>query len=285
MIYPKRVPTGSDVAGHYDELDVFYREIWGEHVHHGLWRTGQESPEVATQQLIDHVAVRAHLQDGQAVCDVGAGYGATARHLAKSYGARVTAITISPAQYAYATALEPDAVNPTYLLRDWLDNDLPAESFDTVISIECISHVPDKQRFFDEVARVLRPGGRLVVCAWLANEAPPPWQIRHVLEPICREGQLPSLATAAEYLNMMTTSGLAFDGLEDLSAQVRRTWSICIRRLGGRLVGDRRYARFLFDKTRQNRLFLLTLFRLWLGYRIDAFRYGLFAAHKPSEHA
>ncbi|MCH8959969.1 MAG: SAM-dependent methyltransferase, partial [Bacteroidetes bacterium] len=61
--------------------------------------------------------------------------------------------------------------------------------------------------------------------------------------------------------------------------------SICIRRVGGSLIGDRRYTRYLLDNTRQNRLFLLTLLRLWLGYRLDAFQYGLFAAHKPFRNA
>ena len=32
------------VASHYDELDRFYRDIWGEHVHHGLWLRGEETP-------------------------------------------------------------------------------------------------------------------------------------------------------------------------------------------------------------------------------------------------
>ena len=44
---------GKDVAGHYDELDAVYREIWGEHVHHGLWRTGRESVAEATHALAD----------------------------------------------------------------------------------------------------------------------------------------------------------------------------------------------------------------------------------------
>ncbi len=280
MIYPKRLPNGADVARHYDELDVFYREVWGEHIHHGLWRSGRESPAVAVRQLVEYVADRAHLRAGQTVCDAGAGYGATARHLAQTYGARVTALTLSSAQYAYARAREPHAANPRYLLRDWLQNDLPSDAFDAVVSIECISHVADKQRFFDEAARVLRPGGRLVVCAWLADETPLPWQIRHVLEPICREGKLPSLACAAEYRAMLEAAGFALDAFEDLSAAVRPTWSICIRRVAGRLVGDRRYARYLRDSTRQNRLFLMTLLRLWLGYRTKALQYGLFAAHK-----
>ena len=281
MIYPKRETTSPDVARHYDELDVFYREVWGEHVHHGLWRTGRETPEEAVQQLVDHVAAQARLRPDEAVCDVGAGYGATARHLAATYAARVTALTISPAQYDYARSRNPDATNPTYLLRDWLANGLPSEAFDAVVSIGCVSHVPDKQRFFDEAFRVLRPGGRLVFCAWLAHEAPTPRQVRHILEPICREGQLPSMAAPSEYRAMMTDAGFALNGFEDLSLQVRRTWSICIRRVLGGLFRDRRYSRYLFDATRHNRLFALTLLRLWLGFRNGAFQYGLFTAHKP----
>ena len=281
MIYPKHTKDSPDVALHYDELDAFYREVWGEHVHHGLWLSGKETPEVAVQQLIDRVAQEASLQPEERVCDVGSGYGATARHLVKHYGAQVTALTISPAQYAYACAREPQATNPTYLLRNWLANDLPDESFDAVVSIECISHVPDKQRFFDEAFRVLRPGGRLTFCAWLAPETPSPWEVRHVLEPICREGQLPSLASASEYRGMMAAAGFVPQDVDDLSAQVRRTWAICIRRVAAGLVRDRRYSRYLLDATRHNRLFALTLLRLWWGFRSGAFLYGLFTAHKP----
>ncbi len=47
MIVPSELPSSTDVAEHYDELDWVYREIWGEHVHHGLWLTGVETPETA----------------------------------------------------------------------------------------------------------------------------------------------------------------------------------------------------------------------------------------------
>ena len=49
----------SDVAAHYDDLDRFYREIWGEHVHHGLWTSPRSTPEEATRSLIDLVAGQA----------------------------------------------------------------------------------------------------------------------------------------------------------------------------------------------------------------------------------
>src|SRR5579883_2847703 len=42
--------------------------------------------------------------------------------------------------------------------------------------------------FFAEAHRVLKPGGRLIVCAWLVKSRPRRREVRHLLEPICREG-------------------------------------------------------------------------------------------------
>src|SRR5258708_36268948 len=56
MIIPNGKVDSAAVAAHYDNLDRYYRELWGEHVHHGLWRTGRETPETAVRQLIDLVA-------------------------------------------------------------------------------------------------------------------------------------------------------------------------------------------------------------------------------------
>ena len=87
--------SAHDVADHYDELDRFYREIWGEHVHHGLWERGNETPEEAVLNLVASVVKRGRVTAGARVCDVGCGYGATARILALECGATVSAITIS----------------------------------------------------------------------------------------------------------------------------------------------------------------------------------------------
>ncbi len=102
---------------------------------------------------------------GARVCDVGCGYGATARLLAADYGAEVTAITVSAAQHQFASEKDPASRNPRYVLCDWLKNDLPPESFDAVIAIESSEHMHDKPAFFAEAHRVLRPGGRCVVTA------------------------------------------------------------------------------------------------------------------------
>jgi len=276
---------GASVEGHYDALDGFYREVWGEHLHHGLWLTGRETPEQAARQMAARVALLARLQKGQKVCDVGSGYGATARYLAERLGARVTALTLSRRQHAYARRQRVSAgvSAPTYLRRDWLDNGLPASSFDAVLAVECASHMADRRRFFEEAFRVLRPGGRLVACLWCSAEAPARWQRRLLLDPIVRTGRLAGLDPPSTYRQWGMEAGFAVESLDDLSRKVRRTWSVCTRRMAGKLLADGRYRRFLLDPAQRHRAFALAVPLLWLAYRTGAMRYGLLTARKPSE--
>lgn len=282
MIVARQRPDTSAIAGHYDDLDRFYREVWGEHVHHGVWESPSDPPEVATRRLIDLVAARAGVAPGASVCDVGCGYGGTARVLAREYGARVVGYTVSRAQYDHACAASARAGDPEFHLSDWLANDLASASCDAVISIESSEHFEDKPRFFEEAARVLRPGGRVVVCAWLAGDRPRRWEEALLLEPICSEGRMPSMGDEGDYRGLFRRAGLVVDGFEDLSHKVRATWSVCLRRLGRGLVHDPSYRAALRDRGLKDRGFLVTMARIWLAYTTGAMRYGLFAARKAA---
>jgi hypothetical protein len=136
-----------------------------------------------------------------------------------------------------------------------------------VYAIESSEHMEDKQRFFDEAYRTLRPGGRLGVYAWLACEHPHPWEVRYLLEPICREGRLPSMGARASTGRWLLTAGFDIDEVEDLSRQVRRTWSICVYRVAVKLLTQSRYRRYINDKNASNRVFALSLIRLLLAYQ------------------
>ena len=280
---PTRRPIAQQVAQHYDELDPFYRALWGEHLHHGLWQAGVESAAEATRQLAITVATCARIQPGDAVCDVGTGYGGTARLLAHTYGARVTGLTLSLAQarYAQRQPMPSDVLPPLYLQADWLANPLPDQHFDAVIAIESTEHMEDLRGCFAEAWRVLRPGGRLVVCAWLAQPEATASEVRFLLEPICREGRLAGMGTAAEYKKLMQAVGFQVEQVQDVSAQVRRTWSVAIRRLLVALGSNAQTWRYLLDAHRGERIFALTVARLWLAYRVGALRYGIFTAQRP----
>lgn len=58
--------------------------------------------------------------------------------------------------------------------------EFPDESFDCVISFQVIEHIRDDRRFVDEIHRVLRPGGRLIVTTPNApmSLTRNPWHVR-----------------------------------------------------------------------------------------------------------
>ena len=278
MIEPLVAQDAEAVANHYDELDPIYRELWGEHVHHGLWTRGDESPLQAVNALADLVGERLGLTSGHHVVDIGCGYGATARRLAAFYDAKVTGLTLSKAQADFAASKPSHGVS--IQVRDWLHNELAAGSFDRAYSIESSEHMVDKPRFFSEAHRVLRPHGKLVVCAWLAETGASGWKVNHLLEPICREGRLPSMGTREEYESMARAAGFRVSAYEDVSAKVAHTWTICARRLALKVVTDAGYMRMLVSARTKNRVFALSLPRLMLAYRTGAMRYGIFVFEK-----
>ncbi len=282
MIVPNAAFEAAAVGHHYDALDAFYRAVWGEHVHHGLWARGDESVEEATEALARKVAEAARLGPGARVADVGCGYGGTARFLANRYGAEVTGLTLSVAQadYARRQPVREGAPPPEILARDWLRNGLPDARFDAVIAVESTTHMPERPRVFAEMARVLRPGGRLVACVWMTEEDPPEWAVRHLLEPICREGRLAGMGSASENRAWMETAGFEIEAVEDLSRQVAKTWAICLRRVAAGLIRNAAYRRFLLDARHGDRVFARALGRIWLAYKTGAMRYGFFVARR-----
>ena len=140
--------------------------------------------------------------------------------------------------------------------------------------------MPERQRVFDEMARVLRPGGRLVLCVWASGEAPAAWEVRHLLEPICREGRLAGMGSLAENRAWLERAGLVIETEEDWSRRVARTWTVVARRVASRLITDRRWRRFVLDSQEADRVFALTVARLRLAFASGAMRYGFVVASK-----
>jgi tocopherol O-methyltransferase len=281
MIVSEQPISEAAIAGHYDELDPFYREIWGQHVHHGLWLKGNESSAEAVLNLVRLVAEKANLGRGERIIDIGCGYGASARFLAETYGAQVTAITMSAVQHSYAqnTAPGPEL---GYILGNWYTLEFPPESYDLAISIESGEHMPDKVEFSRRAFRVLRPDGRFIVCAWVSADRVSSWQANLLMKPICSEGRIPNLASAREYIDAATEAGFQVTDSEDLTDRVKRTWLVAIQRLFPRVFMDKRYLAFLFDCSRRNRIFAITMVRIWLAYQVGALRYQVFRFDKAS---
>lgn len=270
--------TFSDVSRHYDRLDYFYRSIWGDHIHHGLWADPACTPEEAVHHLVHCVAADAQIEAGSRVCDIGCGYGGPARVWADAYGARVTGFTISERQHAYAERQFVQGPRPDLRLQDLFENDIESDAFDAVVAIESLTHFEQPSEMLKEASRLLRPGGRLVVCAWMAAPDPPGWAKKHLLDPILEEGQLSRLPTASDLHRWTSKAGLTVLRLDDVTHQVRRTWTVVLRRFVKALFTDPSVLGMLLDTREPDRVFARTLLRIWVAQHMGVLRYGWLVA-------
>ena len=55
-------------------------------------------------------------------------------------------------------------------VMDALKMDFPDNSFDLVWGCESGEHMPDKSKYVEEMTRVLKPGGTLVIATWCQRE-------------------------------------------------------------------------------------------------------------------
>jgi MPBQ/MSBQ methyltransferase len=174
----RRYQSSASVADAYDRWtqDRLLERLWGDHVHLGHYGDPPRARDFrAAKEDFVHELVRwsglDRLPPGSRVLDVGCGIGGSARILARDYGFEVLGISISPAQIERARQLTPaNLPNCRFAVMDALALELPdarpGEGFDAVWSVEAGPHMPDKQRYADELLRVLRPGGLLAVADW-----------------------------------------------------------------------------------------------------------------------
>ncbi len=109
----------------------------------------------------------AELREAESVIDLGSGSGMDVFFAATQVGERgeVVGVDFTVEQLAKARGLAERSGFPQVELREGRIESIPAddESFDCVISNGVINLSPDKERVFAEVARVLRPGGRMAI--------------------------------------------------------------------------------------------------------------------------
>jgi tocopherol O-methyltransferase len=89
------------------------------------------------------------------------------------------------------------------------------------------------------------------------------------------------MGSRADYEALAADEGFRLLGYDDISREVRRTWTICLQRLVGHVFSDRDIRRLALSRSTRNREFILSLPRLILALHNGAMRYGVFVWEKP----
>jgi SAM-dependent methyltransferase len=105
------------------------------------------------------------LSRAAAILEVGCGTGVVTRAIAErdGFAGTVTGIDQSPQFVAVAESLAAGDDRARFAVGDAHELDFPAASFDVVVAHTLVSHVRDPLAVLAEAARVVRPGGTVVV--------------------------------------------------------------------------------------------------------------------------
>lgn len=258
-----------NILAHYDLGNAFY-ETWLDRsmtYSSARFDQGHDDLEEAQRAKYRAIAERLDLRPGEHVLEIGCGWGGFAEFAAREYGVRVTGITISDAQLAYARErIARAGLGSQVVIRSQDYRDLGG-TYDKVVSIEMLEAVGERfwPGYFAKIAQVLRPGGRAALQSiTIRDDLFAPYRaradfIQHYIFP---GGMLPSLQRLRQETG---AAGLAWDGVETFGDCYARTVSEWSRRFVSRWDEIRRMG---FDE-RFRRLWLF-----YFGYCEAGFRTG-----------
>jgi MPBQ/MSBQ methyltransferase len=149
------------------------REFYGhsDFFNFGYWLPETRTQKEACENLVERLLAAIPEKKG-VILDVACGMGATTRHLQRHFAPEnILAINISRPQLQ--TGIE-NAPACTFFQMNATQLGFEDQSVDNVICVEAAFHFQTRQDFLKEVARILRPGGRLV----LSDILVPRWAAR-----------------------------------------------------------------------------------------------------------
>ncbi|MCC9624705.1 cyclopropane-fatty-acyl-phospholipid synthase family protein [Thalassospira sp. MA62] len=156
-----------NIAYHYDLGNAFY-EVWLDPsmTYSSGYYTDQATTLAASQDAkYARICELADLGQDENILEVGCGWGGFAERAAADFGCRVTGLTLSKEQHAYAQnrLLSKGLGDRTdIVLRDYRHQE---GQFDKIVSIEMFEAVGEEHwpNYFDMIRKRLKPGGKAVL--------------------------------------------------------------------------------------------------------------------------
>lgn len=157
-----------NIRRHYDLGNDFYSLFLDQRLVYscGLFLNATDSLETAQLHKLDLICRKLQLQAGDQVLEIGCGWGAFALYAAQHYGVHVTGLTLSRAQYEFASRLAADTKLASGSVRILLqDYRKTSGQFDKIVSIEMFEAVGlDRyDEFFHACDQLLTPDGIMML--------------------------------------------------------------------------------------------------------------------------
>ena len=221
---------------HHENLRDYYEDTWFDYrflwldkrtraLHFGYEQPGERKHDASLLALNHVMAEHARLRRGEHVLDAGCGVGGTSMWLAEEYDAEVVGVNLVEDHIERARRYGRErhlGGQVRFEVADYTATGLDESSFDVAWAQESACHAPDKKAFTSEMARLLRPGGRIVMAEYIvaADRTPDPaddaiadWEV----------GWEMTLATEAVWRDALEAAGFVDIEFDDITPRMRRS--------------------------------------------------------------
>jgi cyclopropane-fatty-acyl-phospholipid synthase len=172
---PVAVFTEAANQQHYELPPEFFALVLGPRRKYSscLYEGAATLPE-AEERALDETADHAGLADGQAILELGCGWGSLTLWMAERYpAATITAVSNSVPQRGYieAEAARRGLANVRVITAD-MNTFSPAGTYDRIVSVEMFEHMSNWQALLGRLCACLRPEGRLFLHVFTHRAVP-----------------------------------------------------------------------------------------------------------------
>lgn len=219
-----RLDSYTDVVnGYYDGATELYEYGWAQSFHFSRFYKG-ESFAASLARHEHYLSAQMGLKPGMRVLDVGCGVGGPAREIARFSDVSIVGLNNNDFQIQRArkyTARAGLAGQISFAKGDFMElaEQFGENSFDAVYAIEATVHAPIWEGVYEQIRRVLKPGGLFGVYEWCMTDQWDPAIPEHktLAHEIELGNGIPEMRPLAKARQALVNVGFTIEHEEDLA--------------------------------------------------------------------
>jgi len=214
-----------------EDADNFYYQVWGgEDIHIGIYLPG-DTISMASQRTVANMADMIQgLNKDHRVLDIGAGYGGAARYLASTYQCKVDCLNLSQVENDRNEEKNKNLGLDSHIsvvTGNFENLPFADTQYDIVWCEDAILHSDQKRKVFEEVDRVLKPGGQFIFSDPMQSDGCPD----DVLEPVLKRIHLREMGSVKLYREFARELGWEEIDIKEMPEQLVNHYSSVLQKL------------------------------------------------------